>query len=92
MNDPRQVQIAQVMLGREAQEFLASDVGRYLLGRAEQDKREAQDLLSRVAPWRKNRIRQLQNEVWRAESFVTWLAELINEGAVAEVTLLEDND
>lgn len=82
---------AEAHLGRDAQEFFASDLGRYLVGRCQQEKADAQDQLSRVSPWRRNRIRQLQNEVWRSESVVSWLAELITSGAQAEAVLNEEN-
>jgi hypothetical protein len=81
--------IAEAVLGRDAQEFLATDLGRYLVGRAEQEKAEALAQLARVSPWRRNRIRQLQAEVWRAESVLSWLAELINSGRQAEHALEE---
>jgi hypothetical protein len=81
--------MAEAVLGRDAQEFLSTDLGRYIVGRAAQEKAEAQEKLSRVSPWRRNRIRQLQNEVWRAESVVGWLAELVNSGQQAEAALEE---
>jgi hypothetical protein len=76
--------VAEAMLGRDASEFLASDVGRYLLGRCEQEIETAQDALSRVSPWRRNRIRELQNEIWRARSVRGWLIELVDAGKAAE--------
>jgi hypothetical protein len=81
--------IAEAVLGRDAQEFFASDLGRYILGRAQQEKAEALAQLARVSPWRRNRIRQLQAEVWRVESLASWLAELINSGRQAEAALEE---
>ena len=38
-----QTLIAEAVLGRDAQEFLASEIGRYLLGRAQMDEREAME-------------------------------------------------
>jgi hypothetical protein len=83
------VHIAEAMLGRDAAEFLASDVGRYLIGRCEQEANEAMQALSTVSAWRRNRIRQLQNEVWRAQSVKSWLIELITAGRQAEAILGE---
>jgi CelD/BcsL family acetyltransferase involved in cellulose biosynthesis len=83
--------MAEAVLGRDAREFLSSEIGQYIVGRAGIEKQEAQDQLSRVSPWRRNRIRQLQNEVWRAESVVSWLAELITNGQQAEAVLEEIN-
>lgn len=81
---------AEAVIGRDAKDFLASDLGRYIVGRCQQEKADAQEQLSRVSPWRRNRIRQLQNEVWRAESVVVWLSELVTLGRQAETVLESD--
>ena len=65
--------MAEAVLGRDSAEFLGSELGRYLLGRCEQEIADAQEQLSEVSPWRRNRIKQLQNEVWRARSVRSWL-------------------
>jgi hypothetical protein len=87
-----EVLMAEAVLGRDAQDFVNSDVGRYILGRASQEKAEALEQLSRVSPWRRNRIRQLQNAVWRADSVALWIAELISSGRQAETVLEEERD
>lgn len=80
---------AEAAIGRDAAEFLTGDLGRYLLARCEEEIAEAQDQLSEVAWWRKNRIKQLQNQVWRARSMRNWLAELVTNGRQAEAILEE---
>jgi hypothetical protein len=81
--------MAEAVLGRDAEEFLATDIGRYIVGRCEQDIAEAQDQLSRVSPWRKKRIQELQNQVWRAQSVRGWIGELVADGRAAEAALEE---
>jgi hypothetical protein len=81
--------MAEAVLGRDAEEFLATDIGRYIVGRCEQDIAEAQDQLSRVSPWRKKRIQELQNQVWRAQSVRGWIGELVADGGAAEAALEE---
>jgi hypothetical protein len=81
---------AEATLGRDVQEFLHTDIGRYLVGRCDQEIADAQEKLAVVSPWRRNRIKQLQNEIWRATSLKTWLAELVQAGAQAEAILDED--
>jgi hypothetical protein len=81
--------MAEAILGRDAEEFLNTELGQFILGRCEQEIQEAQAQLSRVSPWRRNRIRQLQNEVWRAQSVKQWLGELIANGKAAEASLDE---
>lgn len=81
--------MAEAILGQEAQEFLNTELGQFLIGRANQEKKDALEQLARVSPWRRNRIRDLQARVWRAESFLVWLAELITSGRQAEGVLEE---
>ncbi len=80
---------AEAVLGKDAEEFLRTDLGRYLVGRASQEEQEAIDKLASVASWRRNRIRELQNEIWRARSVKGWLAEIVQTGKQAEMQLEE---
>lgn len=82
--------IAEAILGRDSEEFIQSELGRYVLGRAEGERQEALAELARVSPWRRNRIRHLQNVIWRAESVGGWLSELITNGRQAEAVLEEE--
>lgn len=84
------VLMAEAILGRDAEEFLASELGRYMLGRCEQEIQEAQQELSTVWPWRKRRIQALQNKVWRAQSVKDWLGELIANGKAAEAAIEQE--
>lgn len=83
---------AEAMLGEDAKEFLASDVGRYLIGRAEQEAEEAADKLKRISPWRRRRITELQNEIWRAESVRGWLIEMVKAGDSATHALEQQHE
>lgn len=74
---------AEAMVGRDAEDFIQSDIGQYILGCAEQEAREAIDQLKRVYPWRRRKITELQNKIWRAESIQSWLAELVIAGKQA---------
>lgn len=84
--------LAEAVLGKDAEEFFNTDLGRYMLGRCEVEIAEAQDELSTVSWWRRRRIIQLQNKVWRARSVKLWLAELISNGRAAEAALTEQHD
>lgn len=84
-----QTLIAEAVLGRDAQEFLASEIGRYLLGRAQMDEREAMEALVSVKWWRRRKIIELQSRVYRARSVRNWLAEIITDGRQAESVLEE---
>jgi aminoglycoside phosphotransferase len=46
--------------------------------------------LKNVYPWRRRKITELQNKIWRAESLQQWLSELIIQGTQATQQLEED--
>lgn len=83
--------IAEAVLGKDAEEFIQSELGRYIIARVEQEREEAITALTTVSVWRRNRIRTLQNEVWRCDTFKSWLAETVIRGKQA-LDLLEQRD
>lgn len=83
--------MAEAVLGRDAEEFLNSDIGRYLIGRCDQEIDEAQELLSTVSTWRKRRIQELQNRIYRAKSLKVWISELITNGKAAEAAMEDES-
>ena len=81
---------AEGLMGRDAEDFIQGDLGQYLIGCAEHEIKIATDALKKVHPWRTRRIRELQNEIWRAESFQSWLSELVIRGRQAVQQLETD--
>ena len=79
--------LAEAVLGRDAEELIASELGQTLVGMAQQEADEATYKLQRTHPWRTRRIRELQNEIWRAQSFQAWLVELVERGQQAKQQL-----
>ena len=84
--------LAEAMIGRDAEDFIESDIGRYIIGCAEQESHEATEQLKRVYPWRRRKIQELQNKIYRAESIQSWLAELVISGKQALQSLENEND
>lgn len=82
---------ARLELGEDAEAFVRSKLGESILAIAESQANAAYNELARIAPWRKRRIAQLQVQIWRAENFQQWLAEIITEGRHA-LELLEGED
>lgn len=76
-NDPI---VQSAVFGSQVEQFLNSDIGRYLVQRAEDEAELANDQLKRVLPWRSRKIRELQNRIWVAENFQQWLADAIMDG------------
>lgn len=79
-------------LGIEAQAFFNSPIGRMLQERAEIEITEALKLLATVDPEDTKRITKLQNQFYRAESFMGWISEAINTGLYAETEILNDEE
>ena len=79
--------LAEVHLGEDAAVFIKSDLGKYVIGRANQEIKMAESELRRVYWWRTNRIRYLQNKIARAENTKMWLVECLNAGQIALQTL-----
>lgn len=81
---------AEAILGRDAEDFIQSDLGKYLIGCAEQEAQDALEGLKRIDPYATKEIIELQNRIWRADSFQSWIAERIIQGKQAMQQLDED--
>lgn len=77
-------------LGEEAHRFLRSNVGRYLLARAREDIDEAKEALANVAPWRKRKIQELQNDIAVCRRVLGYIQEITNKGEAAYEQLQEE--
>lgn len=79
--------LAQSMLGEDAMEFMTSDLGRYLIGRVNQDRAEAYLQLARVPEWRFWKRLELRKTIEMTEHLMTYFREIILEGrnALAEL-------
>lgn len=77
------------VFGKQCEQFLESDIGIYLLARAEQESFEATQKL-KVINWDdQDGIRRLQNKIYVAESFKVWMTEAIHQGKQA-LKLIEE--
>jgi len=74
-------------LGVEAEKFVQSNLGRALVERAQDVVDQAVAELKKINPKDTEGITRLQNEIWKAESFITWLDEIFEEGLTAEEAL-----
>ena len=74
---------AEAILGKDVEEWLQSDVGRYALAGVEREEQEALEALAKVWPWRWRRIMQLQERLRRCRQFKCWMAEMITTGRQA---------
>lgn len=82
----------QISLGMDAQKFVESPLGKYLLERAAAEKDEALRSLSVVDPCDWKAVMTLQNIIHRAESFGQWLLDAIEEGRRLEREVQEGSE
>ena len=75
--------VAHMDIGDQAEKFIASDLGRTMLGFAAQQVQDALQKLKDVSPHDPKEILELQGKVWRAESFAGWLVDLASRGREA---------
>lgn len=80
MNEEDAILIAQAEMGEQAKAFLESELGRVLIGMAEQDAQAAREALELVPPTETNTIMTLQNKARCARNFESWLKELVSRG------------
>lgn len=88
--EPDQV-IAEAMIGDEARKFLDSDLGRCMVGLAEQDAETALRSLASVDPNDPKAIVRLQNRAALGHLFKDYIAELFSRGEQALVVWQEEH-
>lgn len=83
--------VAEAEIGDEARKFIESELGKTLLGMAEQEIAMAQEKLETIDPTATEEIRGLQNQAKVARHFQQWITELISKGENA-ITVWRDNN
>lgn len=83
--------VREVQFGIEVEAFLGSPLGKYLVGRAEEERDAALEEFKKADVADASLMRDIQNRVWRAEQFQTWLAEIVQAGWNAE-TLMKQQE
>jgi len=81
---------AEILLGDDADQFFRSDLGKYVLGRAQQEVDEATEKMKRVDPENVSQIRALQHIIQVAESVPRWLNEVLVAGRQAIEVVQEE--
>jgi len=83
---------AEILLGDDADNFFHSDLGRYVIGRAQQEVDEAMAKLKAVDPDNASQIRALQHIIRVAESVPLWFNEVLVSGRQALEVMQEDTN
>lgn len=84
--------LAEVDLGLEADQFLRSKIGKYIVGRATDQSEAAMEKLKIVDPTDAKAVQSIQNDIWRADTLATWITDLIRGGKNAEDQINQGND
>lgn len=81
-------------LGEEAERFIVSPLGKFLIERAEDEVAEATEALKVVDADDAREIRILQNKIKTGEDFQYWLADAVQAGhnAIEAMALMEAPD
>ncbi len=81
-------------LGEEAERFITSPLGKFMIERAEGEVEEAVEALKVIDPSEAGEIRILQNKIKTGEDFQYWLAEAVQAGAnaIEAIALMEAPD
>lgn len=82
-----EILFAQAILGKQAELFFESDLGRYVLGCAMQEEQAAIEKLREIDPYNPVGIAGLQMEIKVATSAIRWLNEAIITGKQAKDTI-----
>ena len=75
--------------GFEVEAFLNTDIGKFLITRAEGEVETAVEELKRVEPDDTTAVRNIHTRIKVAESVLYWLAEAISAGNLAQQELHE---
>jgi len=88
MTEP-DITVEKAQLGIEADQFLSTPLGRYLLERSETDVERLKEALVATDANDTTRNQQIRNKIYIARQFRDWITEVIAEGHMAYDELRE---
>ena len=84
--------IAAAELGEEARNFLASDLGRLVLGLAQQEVELAKEKLLETEPTDSDAIRKLQFQAEFGRKFEEWLTGIVQDGEQSMIAFKQQQE
>jgi hypothetical protein len=84
--------LERAQFGKQIEQFWGSRIGAYLQARADELYSTALEQLKTVDPEDTKAIRKLQNEIFKAESFKTWLSDAVTDGLKSLELLTGDDE
>ena len=91
-NPDEKVLYADARIGMQVETFMRSEVGRYLIGRAEIQEKEAIEELIELDSWQWLKVRKARNKIAMARSLRDWLADAVQAGIAAGANLQSMED
>lgn len=82
--NPEDPIVRDAVFGTQVEQFLSSDIGIYLMQRADDFAQDAIDSLTRADPEDAKVIRALQNKIHLADMIASWLKEAMAMGEQAQ--------
>lgn len=92
LSEAQRYLIAEAVLGDDAHDFFNTELGKFVIGAAQQERLEALEALATAPWWNRRRIMLLQNKAYRPVQLLSWLNELIIRGQNAKSILKENED
>lgn len=93
MTEDQLVYMGEARMAETIRRFLGTELGEYLVGRAQIEMEEAKDAMTRLNPFwpgAKRKLARLQQDYRVAEKFVKWLHEAIQNGDIAAAQLEDE--
>ena len=88
-DSPQNTLVKSIDFGFQVEAFLQSDIGSYLIARAEAQVEDAVEELKAADPFAPKVIAKIQHEIKVAEAIQYWLADAIQSGINAQQQLHE---
>jgi len=83
------IMIKRAVFGKQVETFFNSEIGRYILSRALEQKTEAQRQFLEINCADVEKVRELQNRITQANDIARWLADAVTDGLQA-MNLIEE--
>lgn len=91
MSEENEELIKAALLGKQVENFLSSDVGRYLKNRITEERAQAISQFAACNPTDQSAIIRIQNQLLRADSMISWISGAITDGLTA-LNILESGE
>lgn len=88
-DEDRELIVKMAVFGKQVDQFMSTDIGRYLLDRSDDEAVKALTAFKTCDPTDVNTVIKLQNIIKQSENFRLWLDEAVTDGLKA-LNILED--